>query len=89
MTKIFNYRKFYTELNRQRRTRGNIAWNKVATRAGLAPSNIHTFVQQFENPDRPAPKALSLENVIKLMDWMNMTDLKPFIIEEDDPDATI
>lgn len=87
MTKIFNYRKFYLEINRQRKKRGDLAWNRVATRAGMAPSNLHAFIKQYEDPTRPYPKALSVENVVKLMDWMKQTDLAPYIADEDDPDA--
>jgi len=87
MTKVFNYRRFYQDLNRQRKIRGNIAWNKLAIRAGLAPSNLHGFVKQFEDPNKPTPKALSVESVVKLLDWMNKTDLAPYIVEEDDPDV--
>lgn len=88
MTKVFNYRKFYLEINRQRKMRGHISWNKVATRAGIAPSNLHVFVKQFEDADRSGIfKALNVENVVKLLDWMKQTDLAPFIVDEDDPDV--
>lgn len=88
MTKIFSYHKFYLDLNNQRKIRGNIAWNKVATRAGVTPSAVHTFAKQYEDLGRnPTAKVLSLENVVKLLDWMKKTDLAPYMIDEDDPDV--
>jgi len=89
MTKVLNYRKLYLELNRQRKMRGNISWNKVATRAGIAPSNMHGFTKQFEDTTNGIYKGLSVENLIKLMDWMKQTDLAPFIVDEDDPDVVV
>lgn len=89
MPKVLNYRKFYNALNRQRKARG-IAWNKVATRAGIAPSGLALFVRQFESLDRAdTPKRLSVDNLVSLMDWMNQTDLAPFLVEEDDPDVVV
>lgn len=89
MVMVFNYRRFYEDLNRSRRMRANIAWNKVATRAGVAPSGIHYFVKQFEDSgqkDTPT-KRLSVENLVKLLNWMGKTDLAPYLVDEDDPDV--
>lgn len=87
MTKVFNYLRFYTDLNKYRRARGS-AWNKVATRAGIAPTGLGTFVRQFEDPSAPKNKGLSVENMVKLLDWMNKTDLAPYMVNEDDPDVS-
>lgn len=82
MTKTFDYRSFYNDLNKARRNRG-IAWNKVATRAGMAPSGLHTFVQHFENPESPF-KRLSTENLIRLLVWLGKTDLAPYLMDKED-----
>lgn len=88
MTTVFNYSKFYRELNKKRKMRG-IAWNKVATRSGIATSGIFRFVKHFEDPANNPPKGLSIEVLVKLMNWMNQTDLAPFLTDEDDPDVTV
>lgn len=85
MTKVFNYYKFYRDLNTSRKLRG-ISWNKVATRTGMPVSVMHSFVKQFEEPGS-ATKKMALENVVKLLDWMNKTDLAPYMVEEDHPDV--
>lgn len=89
MVKVFDYRKLYEDLNRTRKMRANIAWNKVATRAGVAPSGMHCFVKQFEEPGQEAGmvKRLSVENLVKLLDWMGKTDIAPYLVDEDDPDV--
>lgn len=88
MTKVFNPRKFYQDLDSTRRQRG-IAWHKVATRAGMVPSGLAAFARQFEKPEAGVlGKGLSLENVVKLMDWMKKTDLAPYIVDEDHPDVS-
>lgn len=81
MSVVVNYLKFYEDLNKARKARG-IAWNKVATRAGIAASGMAVFVRQFEDPGSPA-KALSLENFFKLLDWLKKTDVSSYMIDED------
>jgi transcriptional regulator with XRE-family HTH domain len=82
MTKVFNYLALYIALNKTRKQRG-ITWHKVATRAGISPSGMHNFVRQFEEEFYP-PKALSLENFVKLMAWMNKTDIGEFMMDKED-----
>lgn len=84
---IVNYREFYKDLNRVRRMRGDIAWNKVAIRAGVQPSGISVFVSQFEKPAPQTAKTLSLETFVRLLHWMRKTDITPYLVDEDD--ATI
>lgn len=85
MTKVFSYLKFYQDLNRTRKMRANISWNKVATRAGLARSGMSIFVNHFETQTDGKPRGLSVENVVKLLNWMGKTDLAPYMVDEDDP----
>lgn len=87
-TRVFNYRKLYDDLNRARKARG-IAWNKVATRAGVAPTGLNMFTRQFEDSTAQTPKGLSVENLVKLLEWLNKTDLAPYLVDEDDPDVTV
>lgn len=82
MSKIFHYRRFYNDLDQARRIR-RITWHKVATRAGMTTSGLHTFVKQFEDDGVPT-KQLSLENTIKLLDWLGKTDIAPYIVDESD-----
>lgn len=86
MTKVFNFFRFYIDLNKHRRARG-IAWNRVAVRAGISPTGLGTFVRQFEEPNAPKNKGLSVENMVKLLDWMSKTDIAPYMVNEDDPDV--
>lgn len=86
MTKIFNYRRFYEDLNIHRKRRG-IAWHKVGIRAGVTTSGLSMFVKQFEEPDKHIFKALSVDSLVKLLNWMGKTDLAPYLIDEDDSDV--
>lgn len=88
MSPVFNYRKFYEALDRARKQRNNMAWNKVATRAGMQPSSLHGFVNQFEKPNSPA-KALSVENLVRLLHWLKKTDIADFLADEDEPNGTV
>lgn len=81
MIKVFDNKKFYDALNKKRKSRG-LAWNKVATRAGITHSNLANYVAQFEKPGAPT-KHLSLESVIQLMQWLDVTDLDQFLSEEE------
>ena len=87
MAQVFNYRRFYQDMNTARKIRG-ITWNKVATRSGMGPSTLSMFIRQFEEPDNVGPKVLNVESLLKLMSWMNKTDLAPYIVDEDDIDST-
>lgn len=89
MSVVVNYKKFYEDLNRTRKQRANIAWNKVAMRAGVQPTGLNTFVNQFEKPAPQAPKALSLETFVQLLHWMRKTDIANYIIDEDELDAPV
>jgi hypothetical protein len=86
MTKIFNYRRLYEDLNIHRKRRG-IAWHKVGIRAGVTTSGLSMFVKQFEEPDKHIFKALSVDSLVKLLNWMGKTDLAPYLIDEDDSDV--
>lgn len=88
MSIVFDYHRFYTDLNRTRANR-KIAWNKVATRAGVVTSGLHTFVRQFEEPadSGKAVKGMSLETMVKLLHWMGKTDIATYMISEDAIDA--
>lgn len=86
MAKVFSYRRFYEDLNVHRRRRG-WAWHKVGNRTGVTTSGLNAFVRQFEEPDKHFLKALSVESLVKLLNWMDKTDLAPYLIDEDDPDA--
>ena len=86
MTKVFNYRKLYDDLNAYRKRRG-MAWHKVGIRSGVTNSGLSMFVKQFEQPDKHFFKALSVESLVKLLNWMEKTDLAPYLTDEDDPDA--
>lgn len=87
MTKVFNYRKLYDDLNAHRKRRG-MAWHKVGVRTGVTTSGLSLFVKQFEEPDKYFFKTLSVESLVKLLNWMEKTDLAPYLTDEDDPDAS-
>ena len=90
MSVVVNYRKFYEDLNRTRKARANISWHKVAVRVGMTPSGIATFVKQFESPTpKQSLKGLSLESFMQLLHWMRKTDVAPYIMDEDELDATV
>lgn len=82
MSVVFNYQKFYEDLNRIRKQRNNIAWNKVATRSGITRSGLSTFANYYEKPGSPK-KTLALESFVKLLHWMKKTDIAEYIVEED------
>lgn len=83
MTVVFDFARFYRDLNRVKNQR-RLAWNKVATRVGMVPSGMFAFVNQYENPDEyPKPKTLSVDSVIKLLHWMGKTDVATYIVDED------
>lgn len=79
---VMNYKKFYDTLNATRGRR-KMAWNKVATRAGVTPSVLANFVRQYET-ENGAPKQLSLETFLALMQWLDLTDITEFLASEDD-----
>lgn len=80
MTAVFDDRAFYNELNRIRKARG-IAWNRVATRAGVTASAINGYTRQFEVEGAPA-KTLSIDNIVKLLAWLNTFDISQFVVDE-------
>lgn len=84
MTVVFDFARFYHNLNRVRIQR-KLAWNKVATRVGISPSGLFTFVKQYEKPGSPR-KILSVDSLTKLMHWMGKTDLTTYIVDEDSID---
>lgn len=79
---IFNHLRFYQDLNRTRVQRGNMAWNKVATRIGVTPSLLSTYTKQFEQSGS-RPKTLSLETTVRLLHWMKKTDVAEYLLDED------
>lgn len=81
MSIVFDYARFYKDLDRVRRQR-KVAWNKVATRTGVVPSGMHSFVRQFDGSGG-APKALSLETMLRLLHWMGKTDIATYMADED------
>lgn len=81
MSKVFDSHRLYIALNRARSSRG-ITWNKVATRAGVGPTSLNAFIRQFEQPGEPK-KAMAVENLVRLLDWMGQTDLGPYMVDED------
>ena len=90
MSVIVNYKAFYEDLNRTRKMRNSISWNKVAVRAGVVESGLYTFVRQFEVPDASRPiKGLSLDSFVQLLHWMRKTDMAPYIMDESDLDVPI
>lgn len=82
MATIVDYEKLYKRLDGVRRQRG-ISWNKVATRAGVAPTTLSGFVRSFE-VEGAKPKALALDNFVSLCAWMGVYDLKKLIKDEND-----
>lgn len=82
MHKVFSNLLFFRALDAKRKAR-KMAWNKVAIRAGVTPSSLQNFAQQFEKKGYP-PKGLSLETFILLMNWMGVTDFADFLVDEDD-----
>lgn len=81
MAVAFDFARFYHDVNRVRVQR-KLAWNKVATRVGMAPSGLFAFVNQYEKPGSPR-KILSVDSLAKLMHWMGKTDLTTYIADED------
>lgn len=79
---VFNYRKFYSDLDAKRKIRG-ITWNKVANRAGVGESSVHRFVRQFEDENFPQPTGVNVEILINLTHWMGQYDLKRYLTDED------
>jgi NADH/NAD ratio-sensing transcriptional regulator Rex len=79
---IFDYEKFYADLDAKRKIRNNISWNKVANRAGVAESSVHRFVRRFsEGGDRKG--GLDVEVIVNLAHWMGSYDLKRYLTDED------
>jgi hypothetical protein len=80
MYKDFSWELFYKDLNLFR-SRQRITWNRVASRINVSSSLLHNFVRSIEDPNFPK-KNLSIDTVVKLMQWMGQTDLEPYLVDE-------
>jgi hypothetical protein len=80
---LFNYRRFYQDLDAKRKQR-NVSWNKLGARAGVAESSVHRFVRQFEDPEQyPETRGFNTEVLVSLAHWMGQYDLKRYLTDED------
>lgn len=78
----FNFDKLYQLLNDKRKRHG-FTWNKVATRAGVTPSGLNSFIRAYEQ-EGFEKRSLALDSVVSLMIWLNVFDLREVLLEEEE-----
>lgn len=89
MAKELDHKKLYNLMNaarNRRRVAGEVmSWNKVATRAGIAPTTLNAWTNHQSNPDEyPKYRGISLENFINMLEWVGEYDLRKVLKDEDE-----
>lgn len=89
--KVLNLPGFMRDLRTAKNRRG-ITWEKVATRAGINTGTMHRLVAYYfpedSNSGIQRSTSMALETFIMLANWMGKTDVKAWLVDEDDIEPT-